>query len=290
MYAFLELLKKHLWAAFLLHQLAIFALAVGFLAAVRRLSGRNIHLGAEPIGFLDGIALIALSVGVIYLTNLLYHRLKGKTAAPLGIALSPRRFLELIIGLVIGSAFVIAPWISALLRKTAAITDRIDAHFDGLSIARIFAFAFILLLVQGVMEETVNRAFPMRLWQHRALLFRLIIPAVFFALIHLADENFSFERFAVLMTGGIIQGIAYVLTGNIWFSSGLHTGANLAGFSMTGLWHAGALVSVSGYSSVPVWLTGLILLILLSSVFVLKQKYLKNEPQINQGCTEDKFK
>jgi uncharacterized protein len=263
-----------LWAAFFIHQLAIFALAVGFLSAVRKLSGRNIHLGAEPIGLFDGFALIALSVAVIYLTNLFYRWLKGKDAAPLGIAFSARRLLDLIIGLLIGFAFIIAPWINAVLRGTASVTDRIDAHFDGFSIFRIFTFAFVLLLVQGIMEETVNRAFPMNLWKHRALLFRLIIPSVFFALIHLADEQFGFERFAVLIMAGIIQGIAYALTGNVWFSSGLHTGANLASFSITGLWHAGAIVALSGYSSVPNWLMILILLILLSLIFILKQRRL----------------
>lgn len=195
----------------------------------------------------------------------------------MGIAISPRRFLDLIIGLVVGFAFAIAPWINAILLNTAAITDRIDAHFDSFSITRILTFAFVLLLVQGVMEETANRAFPMRIWQHRAFLFRLIVPSIFFALIHLADENFNFERFAVLILAGIIQSIAYALTGNVWFASGLHTGANLASFSITGLWHAGAVVSISGYSSVPNWLVTFLFLILLSSIFILKQKYFSTE-------------
>jgi membrane protease YdiL (CAAX protease family) len=280
MKALLELLKRHLWAAFFLHQLAIFAIAVGFLTVVRRLSGRNIHLGVEPIGLFDGIALIALSVAVIYLTNLFYRWLKGEDALPLGIALSPRRFLDLIIGLIVGFAFAIAPWVIAILQNTASITDRIAAHFDALSIARIFTFAFVLLLVQGVMEETANRAFPMRIWQHRSLLFRLIIPSIFFALIHLADENFSFERFVVLIMAGITQGIAYALTGNIWFASGLHTAANVASFSITGLWHAGAVVAVSSYSRVPNWLTAFVFLILLGAAYVLKQKYIPNLTEI----------
>lgn len=281
MKAFLQLLKRHLWAAFFLHQLFIFALAVSFLSTVRKLSGRNIHLGAEPIGLIDGILLIALSVAVIYLTNLFYHWLKGKDAPALGIAFSPRRFLDLIAGLIVGFAFAVAPWINAILRNTATITDRIDAHFDGFSIARIFMTAFILLLVQGIMEETANRAFPMKIWEHRALLFRLIVPSVFFALIHLADENFSFERFAVLIIAGIIQGVAYALTGNVWFASGLHTGANVASFSITGLWHAGAVVSVSGYSTVPNWLTTFLFLVLISVVFALKQKYYPTEGEIS---------
>lgn len=283
MKAFLEFLKRHLWAAFLLHQLTIFALAFGFLSAVRKLSGRNIHLGREPLGLIDAAALIALSVAVIYLTNLFYRLLKGENAAPLGIAFSSRRLLDLIIGLIIGFLFAIAPWVNALLQNTAAVTDRIDLHFDGFAAARIFAVAFLLLLVQGAMEETANRAFPMKIWENRSLLFRLLIPAVFFALIHLADEQFGFERFAVLIMAGIIQGVAYALTGNIWFSSGLHTGANAASFSITGLWHAGAIVSISGYSAVPNWLVTLLFLILLSAVFMLKRKFTLNDPNFSGG-------
>lgn len=281
MKALLELLRRNLWAAFFLHQLAIFVIAVGFLSAVRKLSGRNIHLGAEPIGLIGGVALIALSFAVIFLTNLYYQWLKGKDAPPLGIAISTRRFLDLIIGLIVGFAFAIVPWISAILLNTATIADRIDAHFDGFSIAQIFTFAFVLLFIQGMMEETANRAFPMRIWQRRALLFRLAVPSVFFAVIHLADENFSFERFAVLIIAGFIQGMAYVLTGNIWFASGLHTGANLASFSITGLWHAGAVVSISGYPSVPNWFMTSLFLILLSFVFVLKQKYISTEETVS---------
>lgn len=281
MRAFSELLKRHIWAAFFLHQLTIFGLAVGFLTATRKISGRNIHLGAEPVGVIDGLALITLSLAVIYLTNLFYRRLKGNDAAPLGIAFSVRRFLDLMIGLIVGSVFVIAPWINAILRNTASITDRIDAHFDSFSIARILTVAFLLLLVQGVMEETVNRAFPMRIWENRALWFRLAAPSLFFALIHLADEQFSFERFMILIMAGILQGIAYALTENVWFASGLHTGANAAAFSVTGLWHAGAIVNVSGYSSIPNWLSVLALLILLSGALIFKQRYLRDRNKVS---------
>lgn len=103
--------------------------------------------------------------------------------------------------------------------------------------------------------------------------FRLFVPCLFFALIHLADEQFDFERFAVLLAAGIVQGLAYLLTGNIWFASGLHAGANIASFSITGLWHAGAIVSVAGQSTISNSVMVLILLVLLSLAFVLKQRF-----------------
>jgi membrane protease YdiL (CAAX protease family) len=157
----------------------------------------------------------------------------------LGIALTRRRFTELVIGLVIGVAFFIAPWASALWLGTASIHDRITTHFDSFSVARILAVSSFMLLLQAIMEETTFRAFPMRLWEHRTLAFRMIVPSIFFVAIHLVSEPFSLERIGVLFMVGILQSIAYALTGNIWFASGLHAGANIAGFSIGGLWHAG---------------------------------------------------
>lgn len=277
-------LRQHLWAAFLAHQTSIFILALVFLSSVRRITGRTIHLGRDPIGLGDGAALAALSIAVILLTRIFYHWIKGEMAPPLGITLSPRRFLDLVIGALTGFAFVIAPWVNAFLRGTASISDRIDTHFDSLSVARILTIAFLLLLLQGIMEETANRAFPMRLWEHRSLAFRIIVPSIFFAAIHLADEQFGVERIGVLLMAGIVQSIVYALTGNIWLTSGVHTGANLASFSISGLWHAGAIVRVIGQPTIPNWVTVMIMLVVFSTTFALLRRYRAKSPPVPVGA------
>jgi membrane protease YdiL (CAAX protease family) len=262
-----EFFRRRLWTAFLFHQLLIFALAFGFLNLVRSISGRTIHGGREPVGLIDGIGLVLLSVGIIVFTIFFYQWIKDADAPPLGIGISFRRFIELIIGLLIGFAFVIAPYLIGYINGTMFVADRITARFGGFQIAQIISIAFFLLLLQGIMEEITNRAFPIRLWEHRTFLFRILVPSVFFALLHLADENFSFERIAILIIAGIIQSLAYLLTGNIWFTSGLHTGANVASFSVTGLWHAGAVVALAGQSAYPNWIAGLSMLALMSVLF-----------------------
>ncbi|MET0753029.1 MAG: CPBP family intramembrane glutamic endopeptidase [Pyrinomonadaceae bacterium] len=270
-----EFFRRQRWAAFLFHQLLIFALAFGFLNLVRSISGRTIHGGREPIGLIDGTGLVLLSLGAIAFTIFFYRWIKDADAPPLGIEISFRRFVELLIGLLIGFAFVIAPYLIAYLNGTMFVADRITAHFGSFQIIQIISFAFFLLLLQGIMEEITNRAFPVRLWEHRSFLFRILVPSVFFALLHLADEGFSFERIAILIIAGIIQSLAYLLTGNIWFASGLHTGANVASFSATGLWHAGAVVALAGQSAYPNWVAVLSMLLVFSAVFVIQKKYLK---------------
>jgi membrane protease YdiL (CAAX protease family) len=265
-------LRRNLWAAFLMHQAGLFIIAFGFLTLVRRITGRTVHLGRDPLGLGDGVALVVLSVAVILLTAVFYHWIKGADVPRLGIALSARRLLDLVIGILMGIAFVIAPWAIALFQRTASIYDRIDSHFDSFTIARILTVTFFLLLLSSMMEETANRAFPMRLWEARSLSFRLVVPSIFFVAIHMISEPFSFERIGVLFMASILQGIAYLLTGNIWFCSGLHAGANIASFSVTGLWHAGAIVALVGRPAVPNWLAGFTMLALLSVIFALSQR------------------
>ena len=43
-------LRAHTWVVFLGHQAFLFATAVGFLYSVRRLTGRAVHLGRDPLG------------------------------------------------------------------------------------------------------------------------------------------------------------------------------------------------------------------------------------------------
>jgi membrane protease YdiL (CAAX protease family) len=273
-------LRHHLWAAFLAHQAGLFIVAIGFLSTVRRLTGRNIHLGRDPIGLIDGAALVVLSIAVILLTRIFYRWVKGNDAPSLGIRLTPRRSLDLIIGLLIGFAIAIAPWVSALWLGTASIYDRITAHFDSFTVTRILTVAFLMLLLQAILEEVTNRAFPMRLWEHRSLAFRMIVPSIFFVAVHMVSEPFGLERVGILFLVGIILSIAYALTGNIWLASGLHAGANIAGFSVTGLWHAGASVALVGRPTIPYWVADLILLAVFGIALVLQRRLGTKSPPV----------
>ena len=277
--------RQHLWAAFLTHQAGLFIIGIVFLSSVRRITGRTIHLGKDPIGLGDGAVLVLLSIAIILLTRVFYRWVKGENAPSLGISLTPRRSLDLLSGILIGFVVVIAPWVSALWRGTASIFDHINNHFDSFSVVRILTLAFFMLLLQAMMEETTARAFPMRLWEHRSLAFRMIVPSVFFVAIHLVNEQFSLERIGVLFMAGIIQSIAYALTGNIWLASGLHAGANFAGYSISGLWHAGAVVALIGHPTIPTWAAGMIMLAVFSTVLVLLRPYRKKLSSAPFGCS-----
>jgi membrane protease YdiL (CAAX protease family) len=280
-------LKRNLWAVFLAHQAGLAIIAIVFLSLVRRITGRTIHFLKDPIGLPDGAVLVVLSIAVIFLTQLLYRWIKGENAPPLGIALTPRRFLDLMVGLFTGFAFTFGPWASALWIGTASIHDRITSHFDSLSVARILTLAVLMLLLQSVMEETTSRAFPMRLWEHRSLAFRMILPSAFFVAVHLVSEPISFERIGVLFIAGLTLSMAYALTGNIWLASGMHAGANFAAFSIGGMWHAGASVALIGRPTIPYWIISMIMLGVFGAALALQTWYRAKFEPVPAGAHPD---
>ena len=271
-------LGAHTWVVFLGHQAFLFATAVGFLYSVRRLTGRAAHLGRDPLGVLDGAALAAFSSMVVGLTWALYEWVREEDSRPLGIKPSARGLLEMVVGAVAGFALAAWPWVFALASGRASSRDDVAAHFAGLDLARVVFVGAFLLFLSAFTEEVANRAFPLRLWQHRALAFRLVVPSLFFAAVHFAGEPLAFERAATLFAGGVIQSLAYLLTGDVWLASGLHFGANYAGFAASGLWHAGALAEVVGERVAPNWVAVALMLATVAVLFaLLKRKHVSTK-------------
>lgn len=273
-----DFFKRHQWAVFLLHQALLFATALAFLSIVRRVTGRDVHLGREPIGALGGAALLLLSVAIVALTWTLYRWVRGRAAPPLGLALTRRRTLECAAGTVAGYVLGAWPWAFGLLTGASFVRERVGAHFGGAGVARVLAAALLLLFASAFTEEVANRAFPVRLFSRRSLVFRLLVPSLFFAVVHLAGEPFAAGRFAALVAGGVAQSIAYALTGNVWLPAGLHFGANFASFSASGLWHAGAIVEVVGRPLVPDWAPTLLILVAALAALALLRRDETAEP------------
>jgi hypothetical protein len=109
-------------------------------------------------------------------------------------------------------------------------------------------------------------------WAQRSLVFRMLVPSIFFAAQHLVDGRIGPINFTYLVTLRIILSAAYALTGNIWLGVGLHTGYFLSSVALSGLWHMGAVVAVSGRPLVPIWIVDVLLLaIAIGTLIVLSQ-------------------
>src|SRR5690606_987238 len=84
------------WAAFLLFQCSILAIASTVLAGGRYFTGRSIHFGQDPHGFVDAVLVAILSIGVVFLTRSLYSLVRSECSPDLGITPSLTGMLHLL--------------------------------------------------------------------------------------------------------------------------------------------------------------------------------------------------
>src|SRR5262249_16922986 len=107
-------------------------------------------------------------------------------------------------------------------------------------------FWLVLLVVNSYVEEAMSRAFPMRLFYDRGIVFRVVLTSLVFAALHLADEGFRLDAFISRAMYAVPLALAYIATEDVWLSAGIHTGMNYAIVARSGAWHSGALVRLQG--------------------------------------------
>jgi membrane protease YdiL (CAAX protease family) len=253
------------WALFAAHQVALFASGWAVLHAVRAWTGRSVHGGADPIGLSDGA--VILSVYGAHLALTLWIDRRGGGPGSLGLRPSRHRSFVFAAGLATSVALFSAPWIFALASGRSRIAGTLAAHWHEVSHVSV-AFGWIILFVNSFVEEATSRALPMRLFAARSLPFRVVVPSLVFAALHLADESFDAGRFASRSLAGITLSLAYAATGNVWLAAGIHTGMNYAAVAPSGLWHFGGLISLSAGDGVPGWSVNLAVAALATALFV----------------------
>jgi membrane protease YdiL (CAAX protease family) len=234
------------WTAFLILQAIQFACFWSFLNLVRLFTGKTIHGFKDPFGTIDGAGFVLLTILILVFTADLYRLVVGNTAPPLGFALTSTRAANCLFGMVIGFLVQSIAWLLGLTTGRLKVEDRVWAHFNPAGVVRVLCVGMFFLILSSVVEEGACRAFPMKLWERYPLALRILVPSFFFAALHLADERFKLLPFYMRFMFGVVQSVGYALTNNIWFAVGLHTGINYAYFAVNGLWHAAAVVDLSG--------------------------------------------
>jgi membrane protease YdiL (CAAX protease family) len=234
------------WSAFLILQAIQFACCWSYLNLVRLFTGKTIHGFKDPFGAIDGAGFVLLTFLILVFTDELYRRVAGNTAPPLGFSLSSMRTVNCLLGMVIGFLVQSIPWLLGLTTGCLKVEDRVWAHFNPAGVVRVLCVGMFFLTLSSVLEEGACRAFPMALWERYPLAIRILVPSFFFAVLHLADERFDLLKFYERFMFGVVLSVAYALTNNIWFAVGLHTGINYACMAVNGLWHAAAVVDLSG--------------------------------------------
>ena len=99
---------------------------------------------------------------------------------------------------------------------------------------------FLLFIAVSIAEETYVRGYVLKnLLQSFNPIISLIISSAFFSLLHFFIPNVNYIALTELFIAGILLGISYVYTKNLWFPIALHLSWNffqvMFGFNVSGM-------------------------------------------------------
>ena len=99
---------------------------------------------------------------------------------------------------------------------------------------------FLLFIAVSVAEETYVRGYVLKnLLQSFNPIISLIISSAIFSLLHFFNPNVNYIALTELFIAGILLGISYVYTKNLWFPIALHLSWNffqvMFGFNVSGM-------------------------------------------------------
>ncbi|MCF6212826.1 MAG: CPBP family intramembrane metalloprotease [Flavobacteriaceae bacterium] len=99
--------------------------------------------------------------------------------------------------------------------------------------------SILVFTVVAIMEESLVRGYILRNFMNSFNKYvALIITSLIFSLMHAANPNVDLFSLINLFIAGLLLGISYIYTKNLWFPIGLHLGWNLfqtlLGFNVSG--------------------------------------------------------
>ncbi len=285
----LTFLRRQKWLVFILQQIGVFLLSFGFLMSIKLLTGKEIRGGKEAMGPIEFLGMITLFSGIIIFSVWSYRWSEGKDAPPLGLRPTLRGLLHLLTATCIAFLIAAGRKLLGFAAGSMQLTDSIGAHFSAAGVMLMLCMGLFSLTFNSVMEEISSRAVPVMLFRQHSILFRIFVPALFFAALHLAAEPFRLSSFCSHVVSGAVFAGAYLLTRNIWLASGIHTGGNLGVLFDSGRWQMGAIIKAEGTPVGPEWLELLIWsLLLLFTIYWLyrrdrkeEEPFLTHEEEIN---------
>jgi membrane protease YdiL (CAAX protease family) len=177
------------------------------------------HGGATPLGLRLYIEMVSV-VSILIVAWAMLHFVDRRPFVSLGFA---RRYAlrNTLFGLIIGFGMM-AACIAVFYLCGWAKPDA-NAAFAGSALA-VAALAMIAntvtqeVMVRGYVQQTIQRQF--------GVLSGVIISALFFLVLHLGAIQGAILPAISLFAAGILLGVCYAVTGNLWLPMALHFGWN----------------------------------------------------------------
>jgi membrane protease YdiL (CAAX protease family) len=187
--------------------------------------------GSVPIsGFL--VQYISNNIGFVIIVPFFRYVIDNKSFGSLGFQWKKHQ-TDAFMGLFIAMAILFTGALILAVTKNLYFTN---AFFN----LNNFLTAITLYAIVAFIEETVFRGYILNnLMQSINRWPALIIVSLLFALLHLQNGNINALAFLNIFLGGLLLGMNYIFTGNLWFGIFLHFGWNffqgsVLGFNISG--------------------------------------------------------
>jgi uncharacterized protein len=141
---------------------------------------------------------------------------------------------DIALGLAIGFFIMFSGFSSLILTHQLQF---VDIKFNALN----FVYSFGIFVFVAVSEEVFTRGYILR---NLAISFNkyvaLVVSALIFSLMHLANPNANVVGLSIIFLSGLVLGLPYLYTKNLWFPIALHFSWNffqgpIFGFNVSGL-------------------------------------------------------
>lgn len=208
------------------------------------------------LGVINGVLLVALMVVLFWLAARFLDR---RPLREYGFHFSPTWWRDLIFGLVLGAALMLA--IFLIERAAGWITVRgtfvLQAH--GVSVAGALVLGALSYVCVGIYEEAFARGYLLRnlaeglngqpIAPRGALLLAYLLSSVLFGLAHQGGDHATALTTPFLALNGLFLGLGYLLTRELALPIGLHISWNffqgyVFGFPVSGSGHEAAVFAI----------------------------------------------
>lgn len=170
-------------------------------------------------------------LGVLLLLRLFMKNVDKEKFMKLGLS-TKGRLKEFNMGFLIGAVVMLFAYLLLYFMDEIRF-KKIDYNTDELTLL-ILVCSFVAISEEVLMRGYVLKNLMLSFNRYVAL----IVSSFLFAVIHLANPNIDWLGFLNLFLAGILLGISYVYTKNLWFPIALHWSWNLfqtlIGFNVSG--------------------------------------------------------
>jgi membrane protease YdiL (CAAX protease family) len=212
-------------------------------------------LGGLPRGSTLGLAIIAVAATIaVYIARRFLDR---KSFVSFGFSSARSGSLDLLFGFALSGAMAgLVLWLMVVL----GYVTNIQLQWLGLSSATLLVAALLPNLLIGYWEELVFRGYLLQnMRDGMGLKIAVVVSCVLYGLVHSANPNATALSTAIIVLFGFLRIYAYLATGLLWLSIGMHTGWNyfqstVFGFAASG--HAENETLFTHDTSAADWLSG----------------------------------